>query len=242
MGSILDALRRLQGIELRLAAIRTTSRAKGRQLQALNRKVQAADQELEECRRGCREQQMKLDDLTLDSAAREEVIQKHRQALAKAKTNKEYAAILTAMNTEKADNSKIETEALQIMEVVQTIQGECAECEAKKARLLEKVAAGEAALQAYEEESRESRERLEGERAVCAEDLPPAAIAAFNRVAEHHDGEAMAPLTRLSSRREEYICGGCNMQVTLEAVNTLRTRDEMQLCTVCGRLLYLPES
>ena len=38
---------------------------------------------------------------------------------------------------------------------------------------------------------------------------------------------------------EDYCCGGCNMTITLEVVNLLQSRDDIQHCAVCGRILYL---
>ena len=49
----------------------------------------------------------------------------------------------------------------------------------------------------------------------------------------------MAPVTKLHPKREEYACTGCNLNVTLEVVNVLHKGDELQLCSSCGRVLYL---
>jgi predicted nucleic acid-binding Zn-ribbon protein len=40
---------------------------------------------------------------------------------------------------------------------------------------------------------------------------------------------------------EEYNCAGCNMKVTLEIVSALSSRDDIQLCGSCGRILYLEQ-
>ena len=52
----------------------------------------------------------------------------------------------------------------------------------------------------------------------------------------------MAAVSRLRPKRDDYTCEGCNMGVTLEIVNSLQTRDEIQLCGVCRRILYLETS
>ena len=49
----------------------------------------------------------------------------------------------------------------------------------------------------------------------------------------------MVPVHKLHPKREEYMCGGCNLKVTLEIVNSLQTRDEIQVCKVCGRILFI---
>ena len=61
----------------------------------------------------------------------------------------------------------------------------------------------------------------------------------FLRVDERHDGEAMAPVTRVNPRREEYACSGCNIRVSIEVVSALQGKGDIQYCKVCGRILYL---
>ena len=239
MGETLESLRRLQDVELQLAAIRRRREAKTRRITAHQRQAKLADERLETHRRKIRERQVRLDSLTLDVATREQSINKHREALNKAKTNKEYGAILAAMNTEKANAAKLESTVLELMDEIQKLQDEAAGGEAEKARLLENVAAAEEALRAFDGELREELSQLEAKRTECSANIACTTLASFTRVAERHDGEAMAPITRLHPKREEYMCEGCNMKVTLEIVNALQTRDDIQLCNCCGRILYL---
>ena len=83
------------------------------------------------------------------------------------------------------------------------------------------------------------QQELQARRDECAIDVPPTALAIFNRVAEHHDGQALAPVVKLHPKRDEYVCSGCNMKLTLEVINALRSRDEVQECKVCGRILHI---
>lgn len=182
---------------------------------------------------------MRLDSLSLDVTMREEALGKHRQALNKAKTNKEYAAILSAMNTEKADNTKLESGVLQLMEELQKLKAEGAAIETEKAKLLEQTGAAEEALKAFDAESKGERDELQTGRAAFTSKLTAAAIDIFDRVAQRHEGEAMAPVTKLRPKRDEWACGGCNMKVALDIINALQTRDDIMLCNVCGRILYL---
>lgn len=101
----MEALHRLQAIERQLAEIRRDREVKERRVTRQNRQLQRIDESLQQSKMTYQERRRRLDALQLDVAAREESVDKHRQALNTAKTNKEYSAILTAMNTEKADNS-----------------------------------------------------------------------------------------------------------------------------------------
>ncbi len=239
MGETLEALHRLQTVERQLATFRRDREAMERRVEFHKRQVAGAEEKFKERHDTALERQVKLDALQLDVAAREESVGKHRQALNQAKTNKEYAAILTAMNTEKADNSKLETEILKLMDEVQELQDDISNIEADKAKLLEDMAAAQQKLSTYDTKSRRQYDGLNDERERCADKVPPTALSTFNRVADHHDGEALVPVCKLHPKRDEFGCSGCNMKVTLEVVNTLQTRDELQICRVCGRILFL---
>lgn len=242
MGDLFDALQRLQAVEQKLGDLRRTAEGKQRRIDLHHRQIKKIDEELDENRTATQDQQIRSDALSLDVAAREESIARHRDALSKAKTNKEYAAILTAINTEKADNAKLENEVLEMMERIGTLKTAASEVDAEKTQLLERVASGEADLKKYLADTKQERSQHQAERDLCARDIPASTMATFNRVAEHHDGEAMVPVTRIHPKRHEYTCSGCNLQVTREVVSALHTRIEVQFCHVCGRILYLEET
>jgi len=239
MGVLLEELRRLQAVEMQLAAIDRNRESKALQVELRQRQMRRIDEKLQENHRKARECQVRLDALTLEVAVREEGVVRHRQALNKAKTNKEYAAILAALNTEKADNSKMEGGVLQLIEELQVIKVGGEALETERAKLMEQVAAADEALKAFDAQSKQERDGLVVGREAFAEKISVAAMDIFMRVAQRHEGEAMAAVTKLRPKRDEWACGGCNMKVALEVVNSLQTRDEILLCNVCGRIMYL---
>lgn len=242
MGQTIEALRQLQAVEAKLAVIRRDRENCVRRVEAQQRLRKRVDEQLAERQRLRREVQMRLDALQLDFRTREESVAKHRAALNTAKTNKEYAAILTALNTEKADNTKLENEMLKEMEAVQAIETEISQVDAERAQINEALTRAEGSLKAFEDRIRPDMERLHADRQACATGLPAPAIAAFSRAAERHDGEAMAPVVKLHPKREDWACSGCNMKVTLEMVNALQTKDDILFCHMCGRVLYFEAS
>jgi len=241
MGELLEALHRLQGVELKLAGLRRTEESKKRRINTSRRQSKEAEDQLAKAETAVRDSQMRIDSLTLDVDVREESIDKHRTALSQAKTNKEYAAILTAINTEKADNTKLETQVLQLLEDNKKLKEQVLEIQANRDRLSERIANAVEDLDAFRDRTQEERDRQQAQRDLCAEDIPPEALNTFIRVAERHDGEAMVPVLRLHPKRQEYACSGCNMTLTLEVISSLQTGNELQFCKTCGRLLYLDE-
>lgn len=240
--SLIQVLHRLQEIELQLASIRRQRALRVRHVEVQKRKIDQVNDRLAEYGRTLRDRQVRLDALTLEVSARESASQKHREALNKAKTNKEYAGILEAMNTEKADAAKIETGVFQLMEEIQTLQTEAGDVETNKLELLDHLKSSQQKLEDFDAERRPKRDKLETDHKEYAANIPPTTLATFVRIAERLDGEAMAPVVKRHPKREEYGCSGCNMTVSLETINTLQSRDEIKHCDSCGRILYYDPS
>lgn len=239
MGDIIDDLQRLQLVELKLAAIRAARKSKSRQVEIKKRKVQDLEERLEANERLARDLQMRIDAVSLDVSAREESLNNHRRALNKAKTNKEYAAILSALNTEKADTTKIESSGLQLMEQLQNMQAARMDIEKEHERLSQEMRSRESTLKEFDAQKEAELKDLGRQREAYAAEISPQTVATFTRVAHRHDGEAMAAVEKAHPKRDDFICMGCHMKITLEIVNALQTRHELQTCDGCGRILFI---
>ncbi|MCG8407229.1 MAG: hypothetical protein MI923_18685 [Phycisphaerales bacterium] len=239
MGATLEALHRLQEIELQIAEIQ----------QRIDRKVRGCTRqkqrisELEERVRGQQEQQradqIEADSLDVDVRAVEEEIAKLRVALNTSKSNREYHAVLTQLNTKKADKSKLEERGLGLLSQIDEKKKQCGVIEDERDKEVAKLKELEAGVTAAEEEASDRLNRLRSEREQAAAEVPQDALLMFNRVAGKNEGEAMAAVIRTHPKRQEYACDGCNMSITIEQVNSILSRDEAVLCNVCGRILYL---
>ncbi len=239
MAELLEALHRLQVIELKIAAIRAQQDSIERRIDLHQRKLRKLGDDLDANRLANRERQVRIDAFNLDIASRDESAANHRAALLKAKTNKEYATILTAINTEKADNSKIESQVLELMEQNQSLEKDAERIEAEAKLSGERQAKVQSELEAFLHSTRETSEKHQADRDECAAAINPSALSAFDRVARRHEGEALVPVAKMHPRREEFICSGCNMTIPAEVVSSLHSAQEIQYCNVCGRILYL---
>ena len=225
--------------ELRQAQERYDQAARSVRIQ--ERKVNDLTARLQATQQTLKENQSKAANLDLDIKSRDARIEKLRTQQQQAKNAKEYQAFLVEINTEKADRNKVEDETLKVLEQVERIQGEAktlvAQHDEERKRLEQiKGQIGDklAALQADIDRLRPAREQAWNA-------LPPKARQAFERLSERHEGEAMAPLVKPDKRREEYVCGSCNMSLVVDVYNRLHARDELVTCASCGRLLYIPD-
>lgn len=239
MGATLDALHRLQEVELQIAEIRRTIDRKVRVARQQEARIAELDARIRKDQEAIRSVQMEADRLNLDVKAREAEIAKLRTALQTSKTNKEYSAILTQLNTYKADSSKVEDKVLALLGDLDRKRAELETIVQQKQAEDQKLAELRAAVVEAEQKARDRLDRLNAERREAASAVPPAALEFFDRVAKKNDGEALAKVIRTNPKRAEYACEGCNMAITIEQVNAILSRDEAITCNICGKILYV---
>jgi uncharacterized protein len=239
MGPILASLLKLQAVEHDLAHVRRRLRSKQNVVNAIQRKVDELRTRREELTSQARNQQKDTDKHELTRASREEEIAQLRGALNRTRTNKEYSAILTQINTYKADNSKLEETILKAMEGVDTVKAEMekvdAQTDAEQKRLDQANATNAQEIAKLEGMMAE----LQAKRDEAAKGIPADVMRAFDRLAGAKDGEAMAAIEVVDAKREEFTCGGCYMSLSAEHFSALLSRDEIRTCDSCGRILYV---
>lgn len=240
MGKMLEGLFRLQSIERELSQVRRRLKTRQNAVAIQQRRIDQHQEEWDALNHQSLTRRKDGDRLELDLKQSEEQVSKLRSALNSAKTNKEYAAILTQINTRKADNAKLEDQILRILQEVDSIKVESdkvrQQINAERQRLdeIQRTSAEEVAKLTG------MMEQLSARRAEAAKHVEPETLSVFERVAENYDGEAMAPVeTHGKKPPHTYICGGCYMALNAEHANALRVRDEIRRCDNCGRILYL---
>lgn len=241
MGPVLRGLTRLQEVENRLRSAKAKLARSRRRVQTQDNQLRALVNELEAKKEEMRLIRMQSDRLELELKSREEHVTKLRAALNMAKSNKEYSAILTELNTSKADNSKLESQVLELMKVIEADEATCREIQKQideqKGRLDEVRAECDGQSSQFEAEIAE----VEKDWKKAAKEVPSEALTIFKRVADSYDGEAISFVEQSDGRLETYSCGGCYMGLTNETVNQLMSRDEILRCGNCSRILVLRE-
>jgi predicted nucleic acid-binding Zn-ribbon protein len=242
MGPTLLGLIKLQSVENRLRAVKAKLARSRRNVIIQENQVRSLQNALEAKQEEISLTRVQADRLELELKSRDEQISKYRAALNMAKTNKEYAAILTELNTNKADNSKIENQILDLMKAIEADQADIAnikqqiEEQKSKLELVRKDSDGQASK--FEEEIAVIQKEWE----EVAKSIKSEPLTTFKRVAETYDGEALATVEQQDPRSEAYTCGGCFMGLTVETVNALMTKDDVIRCPSCSRILVLSES
>jgi len=239
MGPVLNGLIKLQSVETRLRAAKGKLARCRRNIIIQESQVRALVNSLEAKKEEIQLTKVQSDRLELELKSRDEAISRFRTSLNSAKTNKEYAAMLTQLNTTKADNSKIETQILDLMKDVEADETQCKEIEEQikdqKKILEQKRKDAEQLTVKYQGEI----DQIQSEWDLSAKCVPADALEVFGRVAETYDGEALAVVEEQELKADAYSCGGCFMSVTPESVNLLMSKDEIIRCPNCTRILVL---
>ena len=242
MGSVLNRLIKLQSIENRLRVVKAKLARCRRNVIIQENQIRSLQNALEAKKEEIQLVNIQSDRLGLELASKDDAIARLRASLNAAKTNKEYAAVLTQLNTTKADNSKIETQILELMRDIEADEAECQEIQnqinEKKQTLEQTRKETELLATKYEAEI----EEIQAEWKQVAQTIPAEVLEIFKRVAETYDGEALAVIEKQGGKTETYSCGGCFMGVPVESVNLLMTRDDIIRCPNCTRILVLGDS
>lgn len=239
MGATLQALHTLQEIESQIVDIRRQLSRRQRQVRAQERRLRAARDTIEQKRAEVLHTRARFDELDVDIKGRSANIEKLREHLNTVRTNKEYAAVLAQLNNEKADVTRLENQALEIMQTVEaraTELDEFVKTESTEAERLEELTAQ------HDQAVRSFSGRLDDlkqKRDEAAADMEGATIQLFDRLSERYDGEVLAEVERVNPRRDDFICAGCHMSLRVDVANMLKTRDDIVTCKSCGRILFM---
>ena len=241
MGPVLEGLLKLQSVENRLRVVkskllrcRRTVIFQENQLRVLQNELEAKQEEIKLSR-------IQGDRLDLELKVRDEHIAKLRAVLNTAKTNREYSTILTELNTFKADNSKIEGQALDLMKNIEVDEAGCKEIQENIDQQKDKLSQVRTETESNSGQYEAEIENIQLEWDEAAKAAPADVLDIFKRVADTYDGEAIATIEQQDKAARGYSCGGCFMGLTTETVNQLMTKDEIIRCGNCTRILVLKD-
>ena len=169
----------------------------------------------------------------------QEKLRRFQQQVPRVRNQREYAALLTEIDTAKADVKRFEEQALTALEAAEKSAADHEERKADFAGLAQRY---EEALAAWEARKPEvalrARElELEADRLRAA--LPRGIVAQYQRIAERYRGEALSPLRRAESNATTavWFCSTCNYQVRPQVAVEIHARGASVQCEGCKRFL-----
>jgi len=170
----------------------------------------------------------------LELQSKETEISKHNVQLSQLKTNREYTAKLTEIESLKADKSIIEEKILGSYDESDKVSGQIAEekklLEGEEGKYIAEQKATEEAMRLLEDKVK----ILETQRQQITPDVDKSFLAQYERILAKKSGLAIVPV-------QGSVCGGCFMNVTQQVINEIKMHDKIIVCEMCARILYIEE-
>ena len=242
MGPVLNGLIKLQSVENRLRIEKAKLTRCRRNVIIHENQIRSLQNALEAKKEEVLLSKVQFDRLELELKSRDESIAKLRASLNTSKTNKEYSAVLTQLNTTKADNSKIETQSLELLKSIETDESECNEIQGQIDEQKQHLEQRRTEAEVLAGKCQVEIDKIQAEWDEVAQAIPDIPLEIFKRVTETYDGQAVALIEQQGGKKGAYSCDGCFMGLTAECVNLLMTKDDIIRCPNCTRILVLGDS
>jgi predicted nucleic acid-binding Zn-ribbon protein len=239
MGPVLNGLIQLQSVENRLRAGKAKLTRCRRNVIIQENQIRSLQNALEAKKEEVQLTKVQSDRLELELKSRDETITRLRASLNSAKTNKEYAAVLTELNTTKADNSKIETQTLELLRDIEADEAECKDIQKQIDEQKQQLEQDRAEAGTLADKYQAEIDEIQVEWNQIAQTIPEKPLEVFKRVTETYDGQAVTVIDQQDDKKGTFSCGGCFMGITAESVNLLMTKDDIIRCPNCTRILVL---
>ncbi|HXF06578.1 MAG TPA: C4-type zinc ribbon domain-containing protein [Blastocatellia bacterium] len=169
--------------------------------------------------------------LELDLQEMQDRLEKYKRDLMRVRNQTEYAAALREIDSAKRAISVIETQILELLETIETLEVELRErtpeVEAKRREFDEQLAEYATATERLTQRLAERRAERERLAALIRPDL----LAQYTRLTEIRDGLALAEV-------RDGSCTACFMTVRPQVYAEVRRGENILTCDNCSRILY----
>lgn len=158
-------------------------------------------------------------------------LSKYKDQLMAVKTNKEYQAMQTEIATAEGLVRSHEDHLLDLMEASEKEAADLRAAEAAMKSEQAAIAAEQKALDSEKGTHEAELERLTAERAALLPQVPPEALAIYDRVAHGRKGVAVA-------EARDGLCVVCHVRLRPQVFNEVRRNSAIIQCDSCQRILY----
>lgn len=224
----------LQDLDLQITELEERKREIPRHKKAFIERLRRLDEELAECERLFKQQQLALKECEREIETLKGNILKMDTQLNTIKKNDEYRAMLNQIDLTKKQLALKEEQAIWLLCAID--EGKL-KLEADRKRIAEEKKRVQAEAENVDSDLKSIEAELNSltvRRAELAKQQPPDILARYERICAAKRFPAIVPL------KDEQSCSGCFMQMRPQVINELIQKAEFKACPQCGRLIYYP--
>jgi uncharacterized protein len=227
----LDLLWELQRIDLELKGIKTSQEGYPKEIKRLDERQKAEKEKIQKEREKVelleKERRHKEGQLILE----QEKVKKTEGRMFEVKTNKEYQAILTEIDTMKGAHNREEEEILQLLDEIDEVKKGLSKREKEIASILTKIEGEKKTLQEKMVRDEAVLKRQVERREIIAKQLESNLYKLYNTLKEKRQGVGV-----VSARQE--TCQGCYVNVPPQMFIEVQKNNAVIRCPNCNRILY----
>jgi uncharacterized protein len=232
MGFNIEALKLLQGIDKEIYDLKEEQKMIPLQIKDNDDKFDLQKESVRNAEEEVKEVKLLLHKQELALKEKEDQIKKYNGQLSQVKTNKEYTALQSEINSIKADNSILEEEILQILDRVQIaekdVQKELAVLgEIEKEREMKKKE-----LDALLQKNTEVIDDLNSQREQIIKDINAEDLRVYEKILKAKEGLALSQIINNA-------CSVCSMNLLSQTISEVMMGDKIVFCESCHRILYI---
>ena len=235
--SIKDQIKKLvdlQKIDTQIYQLNIELTDKPKLIDELKQQFEETKAHLAELDKKYKDLQVQRKNNEVDLQQKEDSIAKSKIQLSELKTNREYTAKITEIESMNADKSQIEEKIILLLD-----EGEAAAkaVDAEKAKVAGREKEYGQKKKIAEDDMAVLKDRikvLESQRQRGLDGIEPSTLVLYDRILKHKSGKAIVAVQNGS-------CMGCFMSLNPQQINMLKMADQILQCETCQRILYLEE-
>lgn len=234
MNDQLTKLVGLQKIDVEIYDLKGQLEEKPALLEEAKKSFEGKKAKLHELEEKLKTIQLKRKEHELELKVKEEGVIKANSQLSAIKTNKEYTAKISEIESIKADMSVIEDKILLSYEEVDSVNQEVEKEKGNVSQEEKTYLAQKSEIEGAINVMKDRIKVLESQKSQLASEVAPESLDMYEKILVRKNGLAIVPLNGS-------ICGGCYLNVLPQEINALKKKSELVYCEKCNRILYLEE-
>ncbi len=227
----LSNLLKLQEIDYFLGELERSKEYLPDMMENLKRELAESQLRYETALSDLEDAKLKQKNLELEVKTKETDLQKYQQQMMSIKTNKEYDALVAEIDTIKTSVSSMETELLETIDLIGTLETNIEEFKEKLTQTKDNNGKQLAILQEKIDTIGDKVSAKNGERNLVTTEISRQVFSIYDRVRKGKGGSAIVPV-------KNRACGACFKALTPKKIQEIRKSVKILTCDNCGRLLY----
>jgi uncharacterized protein len=196
----------------------------------LEEKLAKAKNKLESYEQEIKSSKLRIKEVELLLNEAQEKLDKYNNQLYQVKTNKEYDAITTEIETVQESQKQYDNEVKSISSQIDEKMAAISDLEGQVASIEKDLAENRVELDASLEETAEEEQDLNNNRAKIIKNISQNVLKTYEKVRNAREGKGIAILKNGN-------CGGCFSYIPPQKIVEVRKMKKIFECEACGRIL-----